>query len=265
MQYLSPSEIKKVAPAIVRLPPGDENLIDTTTFLKHLGTLGYRPILAVQGTPHADAQSESKGRHLAVAANRSGEVIAILNSHTVWRRAWLGAGYLVGNTEKLGPEFVLGAVTPLARWRGFESSLHTLMGYQASIRAAKRDLGEWKPAITQLRWMARHFSVNAYLPGHKTPIAKELLDASEFVTNPSAPATTILAFMLRAVRLGGLRPENHPVGHMRPRKLKPIQSPDAIFKASNAAFQTGLAAMAKYKVATYAFPQFSSRDTYPPR
>lgn len=260
MQYLTPSEMKKVAPAISRLPPSEENLIDTTLFVRHLDTLGYRPMVAIQGTPHADAQSQTKGRHLVVCANRTGECIAILNSHTVWRRAWLGTGYLVGQTEA-GPEFVIGAVVPLPRWRGFPAPLSTLMGYMPSMLDAKSDLHGWRPTIFQRRWMARHFAANAYLPGHKTPIAKEVL--SNQIKWNNMNATTILAFMLRAVRQGGMKPADHPLAHMKPRKLKPVQAPDAVFKAANAAFQTGIAAMAKYKVGTYAFPQFSSRDTYP--
>lgn len=256
MQYLTPSEIKKVAPAIAKLPADlaiEENLIDTTVFLRHLETLGYRPITVVQGTPHADAKNQSRGRHLAVAANRNGEVIAILNSHTVWRRAWLGAGWLVGHTEE-GPEFVIGAAVPLPRWRGFEEPLEALQGYQAALREAKTALTNWRTEISQRRWMARRFASKAYLPGHKTPVAKELL------VEEWAPASTVLAFMLRKVRTGGLRPDAHPMAHLRPRRLKPIQSADAIFKASNAAFQTGIAAMAKYKIGQYAFPQFDARS-----
>lgn len=256
MQYLTPSEIKKVAPAISKLPTEmatQENLIDTTVFLRHLETLGYRPITVLQGTPHADAKSQSRGRHLAVAANRRGEVIAILNSHTVWRRAWLGAGYLIGATEA-GPEFILGTAVPLPRWRGFEEPLALLQDYQTALWDAKSTLNGWLTLSMHQRWMARYFAPRAYLPGHKTPRPQELIDPSEW---PEAPATAVLAHMLRAVRRGGLRPDSHPVAHVRPRKLKPIQSPDALFKASNVAFQTGIAAMAKYKIGTYAFPQFN--------
>lgn len=260
MQYLTPSEMKKVAPAISRLPPSEENLIDTTLFVRHLDTLGYRPMVAIQGTPHADAQSQTKGRHLVVCANRTGECIAILNSHTVWRRAWLGAGYLVGNTEKGGPEFVIGAVVPLPRWRGFPAPLSTLMGYMPSMLDAKRDLDRWNPTEYQIRWMARYFAINAYLPGHKTPVPKDIIDVSEWT---DSRATPVLAHLLRGARFGGAKPFAHPLAHMKPRKLKPVQAPDAVFKAANAAFQTGIAAMAKYRVGTYAFPQFSSRDTYP--
>lgn len=252
MQYLTPSEIKKVAPAISKLPTEmatQENLIDTTVFLRHLETLGYRPITVVQGTPHADAKSHSRGRHLAVAANRHGEVIVILNSHTVWRRAWLGAGWTVGEVNG-EPNFLIGAAVPLPRWRGFEEPLEALQGYQAGLRDVQDALWRWSPEIVQRRWMARYFAPRAYLPGHKTPIPKELLIGAH-------NGTGVLAYMLGRVRQGGLRPDSHPVAHLRPRKLKPIQSPDALFKASNAAFQTGIAAMAKYKIGTYAFPQFN--------
>lgn len=254
MQYLTPSEIKKVAPAISKLPTEmatQENLIDTTVFLRHLETLGYRPITVVQGTPHADAKSHSRGRHLAVTANRHGEVIVILNSHTVWRRAWLGAGRWVGVVGEDEPNFLIGAAVPLPRWRGFEEPLATLQGYQAGLREAYDALTGWDTDLNQRRWMARYFAPRAYLPGYKTPMPKELL------INTAAAAGGVLALMLRKVRMGGLRPESAPVAHVRPRKLKPIQSPDALFKASNAAFQTGIAAMAKYKIGTYAFPQFN--------
>lgn len=253
MQYLTLSEIKKAAPAIAKLPTEiatAENLIDTTVFLRHLETLGYRPITVVQGTPHADAKSHSRGRHLAVAANRSGEIIVILNSHTVWRRAWLGAGWATGTVGD-EPNFLIGAAVPLPRWRGFEEPLEALQGYQASLRDARTTLEAWRTDLNQRRWMARYFASRAYLPGHKTPVPKEIL------VNTESRAETALAVMLHKVRTGGLKPDSNPVAHLRPRRLKPIQSPDALFKAANAAFQTGIAAMAKYKIGTYAFPQFN--------
>lgn len=257
MQYLTPSQIKKIAPAITRLPVVEDNLIDTTTFLQHVETLGYRPIAAIQGTPHSDARSESRGRHLALAANRRGDVIAILNSHTVWRRAWLGAGFLMGGApyDDGSPLFMIGAVVPLQRWRGFEEPLTTLLGYQPSIQNAKESMRNWAPLINQRRWMAKNLAATAYLPGHKTPIPKELLVESDQLALP------VLGVGLGRVITGGLLPSAQPVGGMKPRKLKPIQSPDALFHAANAAFQTGVAAMNKYNVDSYAFPKFNGRDT----
>jgi hypothetical protein len=255
MQYLSPSEIKKIAPAITRLPSRDENLVDTTAFLRHIYEDGYRPIIAIQGTPHADAKSQSRGRHLAVAANRSGEVIAILNSHTVWRKAWLGAGFVMSGSFSETPIFIIGACVPLPRWRGFEEPLTTLQGYQTSIQEARDALGTWHTTIHQRRWMARHFASTAYLPGYKTPAPRELL------IETNVGATPVLSVMLDRVFQGGLEPDVEPTAYWKPRKLKPIQSPDAVFHAANAAFQTGIAAMAKYKVGTYAFPQFNGRDS----
>lgn len=255
MQYLTPSQIKKVAPAITRLPPSeDKNLVDTTSFLRHVETLGYRTVLAVQGTPHSDARSQSRGRHLAVAANQRGEALVILNSHTVWRRAWLGVGWNLGSAYDGASNFMVGAVVPLPRWRGFEEPLTTLLGYLPSLRTAKNALLEWTPNIHQRRWMARNYASTAYLPGHKTPLPKEILIESD------QRALSILAVMLSRVRAGGLKPNAEPVGGLTPRKLKPVQAPDALFKASNAAFQTGFAAMAKYRVGTFAFPSFNGRD-----
>ena len=257
MQYLTPAQVRKVAPAISRRSADEINLVDTVLFLRHLASLGYMPCAAFQGTPHSDASAQSVGRHLAVTANRHGEVIAILNSHTVCRRAWLGAGHLIGWTDReRRPDFMIGAVVPLPRWRGVEEPLEALQGYQVTLATAKDALDGWGTNIHQRRWMARNLAATAYLPGHKTPLPQELLVAGD-----TALATTTLALMIQTIHKGNLLPDAKPVGGMKPRRLKPIQSPDALFKAANAAFQTGIAAMAKYKVANFAFPSFNGRDS----
>lgn len=255
MQYLSPSEVRKTAPAISRLSPQDENLIDTSGFLHHVEELGYRPVEVIQGTPHADAESKTKGRHLAITANRAGDVLAILNSHTVWRRAWLGFGhYLSVNDDGLST-FLIGAVVPLQRWRGFTGPLDSVLNYKTSFLEAFHRLVDWRPEIHQMRWLAKQIARGAYLDGHKIPLARELWVPGERYT-----AQTCLHYMLGKVREGGLLPDASGNGTYRPRKLKPVQSPDAVFKAANVAFQVGIAGLSKYNSEHYAFPAFDSRS-----
>ena len=253
-QPLTPAQIRKMAPAIVRLPTQlAKNLVDTTVFLSHVETQGFRPVAAFQGKPHADAQSETQGRHLAVTANRRGAVIAILNSHTVWRRAWIGLGWTCGESTET-PNFMLGVVLPLQRWKGFEEPLDSLMGYSRTMSEARDALRAWPVTLTERRWMARKFAASAYLPKHKTPAPKELTVTAE------CPAEFVLMSMLQRVRAGGLQ-SAVPADHFpKPRKLKPVLSPDGLFNAANAAARVGFAALNKYRGSQYAFPQFSNAD-----
>lgn len=253
MEYLTPSQLRKEAPAVARLAVRADNLIDTAAFLRHIDKLGYRPVAAVQGTSHSD-EGKAKGRHLAVAAKSDGSVLAILNSHTVWRRAWLGIGFRHGAASE--GLFLLGAVVPLPRWRGFEEPLETLQTYSPALQEALTALGGWVPNIHQLRWMAKKLAVDAYLPGHRTPTPKALLAVC--VAGQSGWGN--LCDMHRAIMSGGLDPEPPGPAAPKPRRLKPILSPDGTMQAGNAAFQVGLAAMRKYNIGNHAFPAFRSAD-----
>lgn len=248
MQYLTPSDLRKLAPATQKMPQSDEKLIDTKAFLRHLERQGFWPVFGAQGTAHTDADEPLKSRHLAVAVDKTGFAVAILNSHSIWRRAWLGAGFAVAG------HFVLGAVVPLPRWKGYADPLEALLAYKDTLKEAKAALEGWVLEDHQRRWLAKQFAATAYLKGHKQPASKGLVAYADGATNN---AYGFLLLMLKAVREGGLAPE--PVDSFRAgRKLKPIISPDALMQASNAAFTVGLAGLQKYKLGSYAFPTYAN-------
>lgn len=251
MNYLTPSELKTRAPAATKLPKSDESLVDTAAFLRHLERQGFRPVFAAQGNAHVDTDEPLKSRHLAVAAKPDGFAIAILNSHTVWRRAWMGAGFSYHGGPFVCGHFVLGVVVPLPRWRGFEQPLAKLLEYKTDLQDARAALQGWVPTIHQSRWLARKLASTAYLRGHRRPVATSLSDVSRI------SVWADLINMLSQVRAGGLPPEA-VASFKPPRKLKPIISPDALMHASNAAFNVGLAGLRKYKIAdtVFEFPKF---------
>lgn len=253
MNYLTPSALREFAPAAQRLPQSDDNLINTGRFLRHIDGLGYKPVFAAQGTPHKDSDTELKSRHLVVAAKPSGECLAILNSHTIWRRAWMGAGFWYGAADAEPKSwFLLGAVVPLPRWKGYEPPLEKLLALQTSLKTAHEALGAWRPNIHEVRWLAKKIASTAYFKDHRKPLVRSLYEdlQSENWTMRSA-----LFYMYRLAVEGGLPPE--PNGRLKPlRKLKPIIAPDALMLASNATWQAGMAALNKYRDISTAFPAF---------
>ena len=256
MNYLTPSELRNFAPAAQRLPQSDDNLINTGRFLRHIDGLGYKPVYAAQGTPHKDSDTELKSRHLVVAAKSHGDCLAILNSHTVWRRAWMGVGFWYGSASEPsapGAHFLLGAVVPLPRWKGYEPPLEKLLALQSSLKAAHEALGTWRPTIHEVRWLAKQIASKAYFKGHRKPLVRALYEG---IDQPETwSMRTVLFYMYRLVVDGGLTPE--PNGRLKPlRKLKPIIAPDALMLASNATFQAGMAALNKYRGISTDFPAF---------
>lgn len=251
MQYLTPSDLRSAAPATQKLPQSDDNLINTATFLRHIGEEGYKPVFAAQGTPHADSDTKLKSRHLVVSAKDGGTCIAILNSHTVWRRAWLGAGFALGSLATDDVFFVLGAVVPLPRWRGFEEPLAKLVGFQDGLNRAKSALQTWRPATHEVRWLAKKMASTAYFKGHRKPMVPAVYGG---LTEDVCMWDAMMAMRARMVD-GGLPPE--PTGKFQPpRKLKPIIAPDALMLASNAAFLAGTAALNKYRDGAVDLPAF---------
>jgi len=249
MQYLTATDLRKIAPATQKMPQSDENLVSTKAFLRRIDKLGFQPIFAAQGTPHTDADEPLKSRHLTVASNDDGFAIAILNSHSIWRRAWIGVGFCL--TNRL---FMIGAAVPLPRWRGFDEPLETALSYKESLTEAKRVLEGWQLEDHQCRWLAKQFATSAWLKGHKQPLPKALSDPSI----ASGSAYGFLHLMLKVSREGGLPPA--PTDRVVPgRKLKPIIAPDALMHAASQTFQVGLRGLIKYKLGTYAFPAFNSR------
>ena len=244
MTYLTPNALKEQAPAAQKLPKSNDALIDTSAFLRRIAQDGYKPIFAAQGKAHADVDAPEKGRHFIVAADSHGRALAILNSHTVYRRAWLAEGYAT-------PEaFLLGAVVPLPRWRGFEEPLTELGSYYPGLEAARDALTRWSPDKHQVRWLAKRFASTAYLPGHKPASAKAL------ESDGGLTGLGYLRAMMAKVLAGGLEPALKK-GILQ-RKVKPIKGPDALMQAGNAAFRTGLDAIRKYQLSDTAlnFPAY---------
>jgi hypothetical protein len=252
MNYLTPSDLRSRAPATQKLPKSDEKLVDTAAFLRHLEKEhGMRPVLATQGTAHTDVDDPLKSRHLAVASDKSGFAVAILNSHSVWRRAWLGAGFT------FGPNYVLGMVVPLRRWRGFVEPLGELLEAKQSLTAAKNVLDAWVIRSEHpIRWMARKMAARAYLEGHRRPKPQALY---KDIPLPVSGLAAVLIIQERILK-GGLEPEPKD-SVSAPRKLKPIIAPDALFNAANATFSVGLQALGKYQDQHFAFPTYREGRT----
>jgi hypothetical protein len=246
MDYLTPQGLREKAPATQKLSKSSDALIDTSAFLRHVAQQGFRPIFAAQGKAHSDVDSPEKGRHFVVAGHPDGACYAILNSHTVYRRAWLGSGFYTGDV------FLIGAVVPLPRWRGFEDPLAELVGYAQGLEAAKTALEGWQPEVHQQRWLAKKFASTAYLAGHKPASAKSLA-----IGQIDLSGLSVLYHMMGAVLQGGLDADQKP-GFPRRRKVKPLKGPDAIMHAANAAFRTGLDAIRKYHLTDTAlnFPSY---------
>lgn len=244
MQYLTPSELRNLAPAAQKMPDSDDKLIDTKAFLRQLeADHGFRPVFAAQGKAHTDVESPLKSRHLVVTKDPSGFAIALLNSHTIWRRAWMMSGF--SNGKDL---FLIGAAAPLPRWRGTEAPLHAVLSYKDALLEAKDKLEGWRPDVHQTRWMAKKYASMAYIKGHRRPVSKEL----QF---PGENAWTMLISMFKTVKAGGLAPE--PVdSFMPPRKIKPIIAPDALLLASNAAFMVGCLGLERAGKGVYSFPPY---------
>lgn len=226
MEYLSPSSLRKAAPAVQKLPdPG--TLIDTSVFLKAIAKFDYRPVLAVQGTPHRDTGKKvARGRHLIVSADPKGSALVLLNSHTILRSAWLGIGF--ARSVKDHVQFLIGAAMPISRWKGFEPPLMALMAYRGSLQAVKKGFEEWTPSSEVQATLAASVAKNAYL--HRACRAEEL--------DPGAvPAWEGMLEMFDKLRAGNM------VAAKGKYKVKPIRGPDALFHAANAVFNAGLTLM----------------------
>lgn len=226
MQYLTPSELISKAPAARRFRTKDPSLLDTAAFLRHIEEdRGFQPVLAVQGTAHDDGRSgPGKGRHLVVAADRRGSALVLLNSHTVHRKAWMGAGFVAILNQQ--PLFIAGAVIPVARWRGFADPLAELDKWEPVLRDIRKGLDGWRLNADEVRAFAADFASAAYLQDHKKAAPEAFVD----IAPKNAYEMTFL--MLRRAMDGNLQPADPNA-----RKLKPVKGPDAIMHAANAAFR----------------------------
>lgn len=253
MEYLTPHELRKAAPAAKHLPRSSETLVDTADFIKHVDLLGFRPVFATQGTPHGDSARKgdpAHGRHLVICAKPAGEAVFLLNSHTVARKAWLGIGFYerlaVRPTEggwTLEP--LIGAAIPLPRWRGFEDPLAELSGYWDGVREARIGLHQWSPGTVSRRSLAQEIASTAYLPGHKTP------SAALFQAHYAMMAWDQLLHAMEVLRQGNLEPATPG------RRVKPIKGPDALFHAANAVFNAGVRTLRSASDTEYmVFPRY---------
>lgn len=234
MDYLTPSKLVERAPAAARLREDATGKIDTAAFLALIAKRGYRPVFATQGTSHADAAyPETKGRHLVVAANSGGHALAILNSHTVHRKAWIGAGFAETGES---PAFVLGAALPLQRWKGVEGPLKELDAYWPALYAGKEGMRGHSMSPREMAAFARAYAVRAYLPGHKAVSSGAILPPPG-IWDPWG----LMFHMLRQVLAGNLPSAGAE------RRVKPIKGPDAIFQAASAAFACGVEQLRRSK------------------
>lgn len=234
MEYLTPSALIKVAPAAARLVIKTPGMLDTDAFLKFVGKeMGYRPVFAAQGTTHSDAKmTANRGRHLVVAADVAGNALALLNSHTVHRKAWMASGF-VGNAGEGQTGFVVGAAVPLQRWRGVAPPLEILTSWQPSLLLARKALQTWKPTGPEVRAYAALFATEAYLPGHKAAHWEAFTD----VDRGGSMYDIMFSMVARAVE-GNLRPADPRGGQGR--RVKPIKGPDALMRMANGAFRAAV-------------------------
>lgn len=247
MQFLTPSELLKAAPGAGRLRAKDDSLLDTAAFLRHIAAdRGLSPVLAVQGTAHGDSvHGASKGRHLVVAANPKGEALALLNSHSNHRKAWLGAGYVVlyGGER---PLFVIGAALPVVRWRGFKEPLAELDRWKPTMQEVKKRLETWRPKWTDVATFAEKFVEAIYFEDHKRPSSVAFPEGCG-----NCDGYGLMFHMLRKAMDGNL-----PSADPSQRRLKPIKGPDTLMNAANAAFNVAANACWNTKIPFAPLPRY---------
>jgi hypothetical protein len=232
MQYLTPSEMSRDAPASMRLPSKKIGLIDTSGFVRFIERkTGYRPVMAIQGSPHKDTRSltqrERLGRHMIVCASGNGSAIVLLNSHTVRRKAWIAGGFVrMGGKQ---PLVLIGVALPLQRWRGFGPAIEELERYRPLLNSTRKAMVTRTMSTSDRSDLALKVSKTAYLPGHK-PVS-----SSELEHNPKSDNLYATMFdMLSRMHNGMLQAADGG------RKVKPLKGPDALMQAGNAMFNAGV-------------------------
>jgi hypothetical protein len=244
MEYLTPAKLAERAPAAQPLPKDrPEGLIDTALFVREIEKdLGHRPVMAVQGRPHTDipkrglAKRERQGRHLVVCAGPTGEATILLNSHTVRRKAWIGAGYYRSDP----PLFLVGVALPLQRWRGYPAAIEELERYRTVLRTTRREMSARRCPAPEIDRLAEMVSKAAYLPDHKAIAAEQLI-----VFNGANTLYEVLWRMLELIVRG-----NVPAAEGE-RKVKPVKGPDALVHAGNAVFNVGALRLGDVVLPTY--------------
>lgn len=218
MVYLSLDDVTDLAPAAAT-PKTTADVIDTSAFIRHARTLGFRPVMALQPTTHEDAQYAKRrdGRHLVVVANLDNCLCLVLvNSHTVDLKPRIGlANWDAANGFLIGPAF------SLKRRNGFKGPVAVLMAQRPSFLAVRGRLVEWSPQERTLLRVATDIVDGVYARRTNRPAAAAL------IPKDYDGMLHACSQMFAAMRKGGLPPR----GHNR-RRVKGIISPDSLFEAS---------------------------------
>jgi len=225
MENLSIHRVLAEAPAAARRKNASkEGLIDTSEFLRRVDRLyDYHPVLAVQGTTHEDSANaeEKNGRHLVVAAGRSGAVF-LLNSHTKDRRAHIGVGFWKADG------FLIGPTSPVQRWAGYDTILEGLMARSGDLNKVSRSLQAWVPNATEIQQITRAVVRKGYMEGVAArPAPHALCDPDSW----EGSARDLGFEMIRRMRAGNLE-----AATKGGRRVKGIRRPDGLFHAGMMVF-----------------------------
>jgi len=252
MNYLTPAKLAAAAPAALPLPEKSRGLIDTAAFVKYISdTLGHRPVMAIQGKPHNDvparqrqhhlAKRERKGRHMIVCADANGRATILLNSHTVRRKAWLGAGFFRTQEADPGGLLLVGTAIPLQRWRGPEEAVEQLERFRSVLNTTREQMRDFKLKDHRtVDYIAEQISRTAYLPEHKAIGPEQLLTAWSLTLYD-----TLFGMLARVIE------GNLPAADPDRRKVKPVRGPDAIMHASNTVWNIGADLVHSHPLPTY--------------
>lgn len=227
MTTLNLNKVSKEAPAAApRRDASREGLLDTAEFLRFCDDrYGYKPVLAVQGTAHRDADviDAKSGRHLVAAVNARGLGYALLNSHFKDRRAHIGmCAVRPGTTDML----IIDS-TPVQRWKGYTPALESFDALWSEARAVLDALSLWPPSAKTLKDLAAQMVADGYL-SYTTlyPTAESLFD------NYDGDALGFAYHLVAKMKAGKL-PSSTP----GTRRVRAIRRPDTLFHAGMMAFE----------------------------
>lgn len=227
MTAITLSKVSKEAPAAApRRDASREGLLDTSQFLTNLSRkYGMKPVLAVQGTAHRDADviDAKSGRHLVAAVDHQGQGYALLNSHYKDRRAHIGMCAVRPGTG----DMIIIDSTPVQRWKGFEQVIESFQPKWPEARLVLNSLESWMPSGKTLRDMAAEMVARGYFASATLrPTAESLFD--DYGGN-----ALNYAFHLIAKMREGRLPSDQP----GTRRVRAIRRPDTLFHAGMMAFE----------------------------
>ena len=227
MTTMNITKVSKKAPAAApRKDAQREGLIDTAEFLRRCAAqYGLKPVLAVQGTAHRDADviDAKSGRHLVAAVNSRGHGFALLNSHFKDRRAHIGmCAVRPGTTDML----IIDS-TPVQRWKGYAEVLESFEDLWPEARTVLDSLSLWSPGTRTLRTLSEKMVNEGYM-SYTTlyPTAESLFD------NYDGDALGYAYHLVAKMKAGRL-PSRTP----GTRRVRAIRRPDSLFHAGMVAFE----------------------------